>query len=131
MDSTMICVLLIFRRPMCGRDNTTSMPVRAHDGAHVGLTGAAGGSTHSQFRTKLARTKLSLCTALTVIGTERDNPLLGGRFWNVSSPLYSVPTSSAIAASRGRTRRGPFAPCPKHRKLIDSLIEQHRGRAFR
>jgi hypothetical protein len=32
--------------------NTTSMPVRAHDGAHVGLSlgGAAAGSTYSLFR---------------------------------------------------------------------------------
>ena len=46
----------------------------------------------------------------------------------VSSPLYSVPMSSAIDASWGESEEATLRTLSSHRKLIDSLIEQRHGR---
>ena len=57
-------------------------------------------------------TACRLKQSLTSISTRRDNHVTIGGYWNVSSPPYSVPTSSAIAASWGRTKRRHCALLP-------------------
>src|SRR5713226_4478643 len=51
--------------------------------------------------------------SLTSISTRQDNRDAIGGYCNVSSPPYSAPMSSAIAASWGRTKRRPSALCPQ------------------
>jgi hypothetical protein len=53
-------------------------------------------------------------------GLSEELAIRRGEYWNVSSPPYSVPTSSAIAASWETTLR----TLSSYRKFLDSLIEQ-------
>ncbi len=57
-------------------------------------------------------------------GLSEELAIRRGEYWNVSSPPYSAPTSSAIAASWETTLR----TLSSYRKFLDSLIEQHHGR---
>ncbi len=54
-------------------------------------------------------TACRLKQSLTSISTRQDNRDAIGGYWNVSSPPYSAPMSSATAASWGRTRRRRYA----------------------